>query len=69
MMQFDEQLGNGQSKSCSLGFLLCGGGPIERLKNLVNVIWSDAWPDITHGDLNFIGGWLITIRSTSVSTV
>ena len=56
MMQFDEQLGNGQSKPCPLRFLLCGGGAIERLENLVYIIRSDAGPDITHRDLDFIGG-------------
>ena len=57
MMQFDQQLGDGQSQPCSLGPLGGGGCAIERLENLVSVIWSDAGSDITHGDPNFIGGY------------
>ena len=57
MMQFDQQLGDCQTKPCSLGFLVCGGRAIERLEDLVHIFRGDAGPDIAHGDPDFIGGY------------
>ncbi len=53
-MELDQQLGNGQPESCSLGFFMCRGCTIEWLKDLVHIIGRDAGSDIPHGDQNVV---------------